>query len=49
MVRMNYFALLASAIAAFVASSVWYSPLLFGKQFMELSGLDRAPRQTWGR
>jgi hypothetical protein len=39
MVRMNYFPLLASVIAAFVASSVWYSPLLFGKQFMELSGV----------
>jgi hypothetical protein len=39
MVRMKYFTLLASAIAAFVASSVWYSPLLFGKQFMELSGV----------
>ncbi len=38
MVRMSYFPLLASAIAAFVASSVWYSPLLFGKQFIELSG-----------
>ena len=39
MVRMNHFPSLASAVAAFVASSVWYSPLLFGKQFMELSGV----------
>jgi hypothetical protein len=36
---MNYFALVVAVIAAFVASSLWYSPLLFGKQFMELSGV----------
>jgi hypothetical protein len=39
MVRMNYFALVVAVIAALVASSLWYSPLLFGKQFMELSGV----------
>ena len=39
MVRMNYFALAVAVIAAFVASSLWYSPLLFGKQFIELSGV----------
>jgi hypothetical protein len=39
MVRMNYSALVVAVIAAFVASSLWYSPLLFGKQFMELSGI----------
>jgi Protein of unknown function (DUF1761) len=38
-VRMNYFALVVAVIAAFVASSLWYSPLLFGKPFMELSGV----------
>jgi hypothetical protein len=36
---MNYSALVVAVIAAFVASSLWYSPLLFGKQFMELSGI----------
>ena len=35
----NYFALVVAVIAAFVVSSVWYSPLLFGKQFIELSGV----------
>src|SRR6266852_5640604 len=49
MVRMNYFALLASVIAAFVASSVWYSPLLFGKQFMELSGVGPSAGPSVGK
>jgi uncharacterized protein DUF1761 len=49
MVRMNYFPLLVSVIAAFVASSVWYSPLLFGKQFMELSGVGPSAGPTVGK
>jgi len=49
MVRMNYFVLLASVIAAFVASSVWYSPLLFGKQFMELSGVGPSAGPSVGK
>lgn len=36
--RINYFAVGAAVVAAFVASSLWYSPLLFGTKFMELSG-----------
>lgn len=36
--RLNYFALAVLTVVAFVASSVWYSPLLFGRQFLELSG-----------
>lgn len=27
-----------AAISAFVASSLWYSPILFGRQFLALSG-----------
>jgi Protein of unknown function (DUF1761) len=38
-IRINYLALVVAVIAAFVASSLWYSPLLFGKQFLELSGV----------
>ena len=33
-------------VCAFVASSLWYSPLLFGKQFLELSGVVTAPKPT---
>jgi hypothetical protein len=46
---MNYFPLLVSVIAAFVASSAWYSPLLFGKQFMELSGVGPSAGPTVGK
>lgn len=33
-------------VCAFVASSLWYSPLLFGKQFLELSGVATAAKPT---
>jgi hypothetical protein len=46
---MSYFPFLASVIAAFVASSVWYSPLLFGKQFMELSGVGPSAGPNVGK
>jgi len=46
---MNYFALMASAIAVFVGSSVWYSPVLFGKQFMELSGVGPSAGPNVGK
>jgi hypothetical protein len=38
MSRVNFLALGAVVIVAFIASSIWYSPLLFGRQFLELSG-----------
>jgi hypothetical protein len=38
--RVNYAALIVVAIVAFIASSIWYSPLLFGKQFLALSGMS---------
>lgn len=37
--RVNFIALGVVAVVAFVASSLWYSPLLFGRQFVELSGV----------
>lgn len=37
MSRVNFIALAAVTVAAFVASSLWYSPFLFGRQFVELS------------
>ena len=33
-------------VCAFVASSLWYSPLLLGKQFLELSGVVTAAKPT---
>lgn len=38
MKRVNFVALAVVIVAVFVASSIWYSPLLFGRQFLELSG-----------
>jgi hypothetical protein len=32
--------MVAALVAAAMVSSVWYSPLLFGKQWMELSGMN---------
>jgi len=34
--RINYLAIVAAVLAGFVVSSIWYSPLLFGRQWMEL-------------
>lgn len=34
----NYWAVLVAALAHFIIGMVWYSPLLFGKMWMELSG-----------
>jgi uncharacterized protein DUF1761 len=38
MKRVNFVALAVLTAVAFVASSIWYSPLLFGRQFLALSG-----------
>lgn len=38
MMRINYLALALAVVAEFIASSQWYSPLIFGKAFPELSG-----------
>jgi hypothetical protein len=41
--RVNFLALTVVVVVAFIASSFWYSPLLFGQEFLELSGLATAP------
>lgn len=38
----NYAAVLVSAIASTVVGALWYSPLLFGKLWMRLSGFSGA-------
>jgi hypothetical protein len=40
--KVSYFAMLVALIAAIMVSSLWYSPLVFGKQWMELSGNNPA-------
>lgn len=42
MIEINYLAILAAAVAAFVLSSVWY--VVFGKQYAELTGANRGSR-----
>jgi hypothetical protein len=36
MTEINYLAVVAAAVVAFMVGAVWYSPLLFGNQLMEL-------------
>lgn len=42
MLKINTWAVVAAAFAAFVQGAVWYSPLLFGNAWTELSGIDPA-------
>ncbi len=42
MLKMNYLAVIVAATAAFVVGPVWYSPLLFGDEWMTLRGMDSA-------
>lgn len=37
-VDINYFAVLAAAVAAMAIGALWYSPALFGKMWMKLVG-----------
>lgn len=39
-VEVNLLAVLVAAVASMVISALWYSPLLFGKLWMRLSGID---------
>ena len=40
MVDVNYLAVLVAAVASMAIGGLWYSPLLFGKIWMKLSGMD---------
>jgi hypothetical protein len=40
MPRMNYLVIVAASVAAFVVGWLWYSPLLFGRYWVELHGLE---------
>lgn len=39
MIRDKWVGIAVAVLCAFVASSLWYSPLLFGTQFLKLSGM----------
>jgi Protein of unknown function (DUF1761) len=38
--KLNYVAIVAAAVSAFVVGGVWYSPLLFVRVWMKETGLD---------
>lgn len=40
MVRINLVAVFGAAVLAFVIGGLWYSPLLFGKAYLTLRGID---------
>ncbi len=40
MLGVNVLAVVVAAVAAFVAGALWYSPVLFGKAYAEVRGLD---------
>lgn len=40
MLRINYLAVIVAAVAFFVVGGLWYSPLLFGKQYMTLRSIN---------
>ena len=42
MPKLNYLAVVVTALLAFVMGAVWYSPLLFGKAYLEVRGMDPA-------
>jgi hypothetical protein len=46
MTKMSAIGIALGIVCVFVASSLWYSPLLFGKQFLELSGVATAVKPT---
>ncbi len=39
-VNVNYLAVLVAAIVQMVVGALWYSPMVFGKMWMKLSGLN---------
>jgi hypothetical protein len=39
-IGINYWAVLGAAVVAFVMGGLWYSPLLFGKAWAKLRGID---------
>ena len=40
MLKSSYLALVLAAVVAIVVGPVWYSPLLFGRAYMELRGMN---------
>ncbi|MEK7631089.1 MAG: DUF1761 domain-containing protein [Patescibacteria group bacterium] len=43
--EINYTLILGAALAQFVLGAVWYSPLMFGKWWMQIMGADRLSKE----
>jgi hypothetical protein len=46
MIEVNYIGVLAAAAASFAVGALWYSPLLFGRQWMALMGFTEESMRT---
>jgi hypothetical protein len=46
MENINLWSILVASIVAFVISAIWYSPILFGKEWMTLTGMSEDDIQT---
>ena len=47
--QINWLAVLAAAVSAFVVGGLWYSPILFGKAWLKANGFTEAQAQSFSR
>ena len=47
--QINWLAVLAAALSAFVVGGLWYSPILFGKVWLKANGFTEAQAQSFNR
>jgi len=40
MIEINYWAVIVAAVAAFIVGAAWYGPILFGKKYIALRGMN---------
>lgn len=45
MTEINYVLILAATVAQFILGAVWYSPLLFGRWWMQIMECDNMPKE----
>lgn len=47
-VQLNWVGVLGATFAAMIIGSLWYSPLVFGKRWMKLAGIDEKKAKEGG-
>lgn len=47
--NLNYLAVLVAALSTFVLGGLWYSPMLFGKAWMQLNNFTAADLQAFSK